>query len=92
MLKFASALAALLAPAAASAVVVTGAITGGTTPGVFKIQQPVAVGGNDLSDPDLWAWNEKQNVLLAANLTPDLGALIPAGTRVDSHGVAFDPL
>ncbi|WP_448585478.1 PEPxxWA-CTERM sorting domain-containing protein, partial [Thermaurantiacus sp.] len=47
---------------------------------------------NDLSDPDLWAWNEKQNVLLAANLTPDLGALIPAGTRVDSHGVAFDPL
>jgi hypothetical protein len=91
MWKIAAISAALLVPAAASAVVVTGSITGGTTPGVFKIQQPVAVGGNDLGDPDLWAWDEKQNVLLAADLETDLGGVIAAGTRVASHGVAFDP-
>lgn len=92
MLKFVGALAALLAPAAASAVVVTGSVTGGTTPGTFQlIAPPPFVGGNDLGSPDLFAWNEKQNVTLGAALATDLGGVIAAGTRVASHGVAFDP-
>lgn len=80
---------------AASAAVTGGAITGGTaSPGSFVILTPLfAVGNNNQQNNNaLFAWNEQQNVLLAAPLVTDLGGTIAAGTRVASHGVVFDPV
>lgn len=80
---------------AASAAVTGGAITGGTaSPGSFVILTPLfAVGNNNQQNNSaLFAWNEQQNVLLAAPLVTDLGGTIAAGTRVASHGVVFDPV
>ena len=81
--------------AQAGATVVSGAITGGTAnPGAFTIlTPPFAVGNNNQATNNaLFAYNEKQNVLLGANLTLDLGGTILAGTRIASHGVVFDPI
>ncbi len=79
----------------ATAAVVSGAITGGSaSPGVFTIlTPPFAVGNNNQSANNaLFAYNEKQNVLLGSALTLDLGGVIAAGTRIASHGVVFDPV
>ncbi|WP_448581413.1 PEPxxWA-CTERM sorting domain-containing protein [Thermaurantiacus sp.] len=79
---------------AATAAVTGGAITGGSAhPGSFiLLTPPFAVGNNNQSNNHaLFAFNEKQNVLLAAPLVTDLGGTIAAGTRVASHGVVFDP-
>ncbi|WP_207790719.1 PEPxxWA-CTERM sorting domain-containing protein [Thermaurantiacus tibetensis] len=87
--------AATLLATAASAAVTGGAITGGTaSPGTFVIlTPPFAVGNNNQQvNNRLFAWNEKQNVLLTAPLVTDLGGTILAGTRVASHGVVFDPV
>ncbi len=89
-----AALAGLMVAGTASAAVTGGAITGGTaSPGSFTIlTPPFAVGNNDQqSNNELFAWDEKQNVVLAAPLATDLGGVIAAGTRVASHGVVFDP-
>lgn len=86
---------ALLAAGTASAAVTGGAITGGTaSPGVFTIlTPPFAVGNNNQQNNNaLFAWNEQQDVLLAAPLATDLGGTIAAGTRVASHGIVFDPI
>jgi hypothetical protein len=85
---------ALLAATSAQAVVVSGAITGGSAaPGTFTIlTPPFSVGDNDQQQNNrLYAWDEQQGVLLAAPLMTDLGGIIAAGTRVDSHGIVFDP-
>jgi hypothetical protein len=86
--------AALLAAGTANAAVVTGSLTGGTAaPGTFQLlSPPFSVGNNNQSDNDtLFAFNEKQNVLLTSNLMLDQGGTLMAGTRVASHGVVFDP-
>ncbi len=86
---------ALAAAGAANAAVTGGAITGGTaSPGSFIIlTPPFAVGNNNQqNNTALFAWDEKQNVLLPAPLVTDLGGTIAAGTRVASHGVVFDPV
>jgi hypothetical protein len=85
-------LVALASPAAA-VVTITGAITGGTTPGTFVHLDPApaAVGGDNLNSVDLFAFVERLNVTLPAMLVTDLGGPITAGTKVSSFGVAFDP-
>jgi hypothetical protein len=87
------AFAALMA-GSASAAVVTGSLTGGSAaPGTFQLlAPPLTVGNNNQQDNDtLYAFNEKQNVLLGSNLALDRGGMLMAGTRVASHGVVFDP-
>ncbi|MCS6986152.1 MAG: PEPxxWA-CTERM sorting domain-containing protein [Sphingomonadaceae bacterium] len=95
MLRIATALGLVLAPSAASALIVTGAITGGTTlanGGTFQIiAPPLAAGASSFQLPHLFAWNEKQNYTLLAPLTLDSGGTLPAGTRVASHAIVFDP-
>jgi PEP-CTERM motif len=98
-----AALASLLA-APAAATIVGGSVTGGsafTAGGVFvKLTPPLqnpfgspdSVGNDNFQSPDLFGFDEEQNVLLTAPLTVDVGSSpIPAGTTISSHYVFFDP-
>ena len=88
----------------ASATSIGGTVTGGTAlaaGGTFvKLTVPLAnpfgppnsVGNDNFQSPNLFEFDEDQNILLAAPLTVDVGASpIPAGTIVASHYVFFDP-
>jgi hypothetical protein len=80
------------------AAVVGGAVTGGTAlgfGGVFVKENPgpgFSVGNDTKQGPNLWAFDEVQSYVLLADLTPDVGATILAGTRISSHYVYFDPV
>jgi len=88
----------------ATATVIGGSVSGGTAfsaGGVFQILTvpipnplgpPNSVGDDTFQTPNLYAFNEDQNILLAAPLDVDVGAgPIAAGTFVASHYVFFDP-
>lgn len=95
----AAALVLLFAPARAPASVITGVVNGGTASaagGVFvqlvpPPAPPLAVGDNTFQTPNLYAFDEVQNVVLGAPLAADVGGPLPAGTTVASHYVFFDP-
>jgi hypothetical protein len=105
MLKLFATLGALAVPAASFAAVVSGTLTGGTTfsvdAGVFIVGVPpttpaLTLGSNNIENPNVYAWNETQNFTLGAPLAIDqdaggLPGVLAAGTRVASHGFAFDP-
>jgi len=88
----------------AHATAITGFVTGGTAfaaGGTFvKLTAPIAnpfgppnsVGNDTFQSPNLYEFDEDQNILLAAILNVDVGLNpIPAGTTVASHYVFFDP-
>jgi hypothetical protein len=53
---------------------------------------PDSVGDDNFQSPNLFGFDEDQNILLTAALTVDVGANpIPAGTTVASHYIFFDP-
>jgi len=97
------ALAMALSPASAAATVTGGAVVGeSVTPkGVFvKLSVPLknpygpanSVGENTFESPNLYAFDEDQNINLKAPLVTDVGVSpIPAGKIVASHYVFFDP-
>ena len=81
--------AAALAALPAQAGVVSGNVTGGNAGGSFVELSPApgfTVGNNNQQNPNLNAFDEVQNLTLAADV-----AGIMAGTRVSSHYVFFDP-
>lgn len=81
--------AAALAAAPVKAEVVSGAVTGGTAGGTFVKLNPspgFTVGNNNQQNPNLFAFDEIQNLTLMADF-----AGILAGTKVNSHYVFFDP-
>lgn len=93
----------MLASVPASATIVGGSVTGGTASTVggifmnltvpFLQSSPFNTVGNDNFDsPNLYGFNESQNILLAGNLSMDIGGTISAGTQVASHYIFFDPL
>jgi hypothetical protein len=94
-------LAGLTRPAGATTI--SGAVTGGSAlaaGGTFVLLHaplsnpfgpPNSVGDDNFQSPNLFAFDEDQNILLAALLTPDVGGAIPAGTIVASHYIFFDP-
>ena len=90
-LAFAAA-ALALGISSASASVVDGAVTSGS--GDFTQLDGTStftVGNNNFQSPDLFAFDELQNVLLTADLAADVGLdPILAGTVVSSHYVFFD--
>jgi hypothetical protein len=100
-----AAIIALLALAEpASATVIGGAVIGGSAlgaGGTFQILTvpipnplgpPNNVGDDTFQTPDLYAFNEDQNILLAAPLIIDAGACaLAAGLTVASHYIFFDP-
>jgi hypothetical protein len=50
------------------------------------------VGNDTFQSPNLFGFDEDQNILLAAPLTVDVGTSpIPAGSTVASHYIFFDP-
>lgn len=88
----------------ATATIIGGSVTGGTAQtagGTFvKLTVPVpnpfgppnSVGNDTFQSPNLFGFDEDQNILLAAPLTVDVGTSpIPAGTIVASHYIFFDP-
>lgn len=53
---------------------------------------PDSVGNDNFQSPNLYGFDEDQNILLTAPLTVDVGSSpIPAGTLLASHYVFFDP-
>ena len=53
---------------------------------------PNSVGENTFDRPNLYAFDEDQNIVLKADLTTDVGQNpIPAGKIIASHYVFFDP-
>ena len=88
----------------AAATITGGTVTGGTAQtggGTFvKLTVPLSnpfgpadsVGNDNFQSPDLYGFDEDQNILLTAPLVVDVGSSpIPAGTTVASHYVFFDP-
>jgi len=88
----------------AAATIIGGTVTGGTAKtdgGIFvKLTVPLSnpfgprdsVGNDTFQSPNLFGFDEDQNILLTAPLTVDLGSSpIPAGTTLASHYIFFDP-
>lgn len=88
----------------AAATITGGTVTGGTAQaagGTFvKLTVPLAnpfgppdsVGNDNFQSPNLYGFDEDQNILLTAPLVVDVGGSpIPAGTTVASHYIFFDP-
>ncbi len=87
-----------------SATSIGGSVTGGTAlaaGGTFvKLSVPLAnpfgppnsVGNDNFQSPNLFEFDEDQNILLTAPLTVNVGSSpIPSGSIVASHYVFFDP-
>ena len=80
-----------------------GAVTGGsafaaggaffelTVPLLNPLGPPNSVGNDTFQLPNLYAFDEDQNIRLLAPLAMDVGGVLPAGTVVASHYVFFDP-
>lgn len=96
-------LAALLAnwPLGARAIILAGEITGGSVVGQGGTfieldpggaQVPIEIGADSFDDPNLYAFNEEQNVRSQSDIAVDIGRDIAAGELVASHYIAFDPV
>jgi len=94
----------LIGPSPVRARVVGGRVTGGsalTAGGTFvqlapplpnPFGPPNSVGDDNFQSPNLYAFNEAQNILIATSLAVNVGTSpIPAGTVVASHYIFFDP-
>ena len=103
-LSLVAALLSTLMSVPALATILGGSVTGGTAKaagGTFvKLSVPLpnlfgppnSVGNDNFQSPNLFGFDEDQNILLAAALSADVGTSpIPAGTVVASHFVFFDP-
>jgi len=77
----------------AHAIVMGGQVTGGNSGGVFEFlgTPPAEVGEDNEQSPNLFAFNEDQNILINAPLTVDVGTDPQANDVVASHYVYFDP-
>ena len=83
----------------ASAIIIDGSVTGGSanTQGATfhdlgSAPAGLVVGNDTIQDPNLYGFNEDQNILLGADLAIDVGgAFLSAGLEVASHYIFFDP-
>jgi len=83
----------------AMAIIVGGQVTGGgalSQGGTFIDFGPapsgLVVGNDTFQDPNLYGFDEDQNIFLTSDLNIDVGgSVIGAGTQVASHYVFFDP-
>ena len=90
----------LLTAGPALATIVGGNVTGGSSGGAFvNLSVPLTgstpfntVGADNFNSPNLFGFNESQNIFLGAALAMDQGGTIAAGTTVASHYIFFDPL
>jgi hypothetical protein len=87
---FAALLTALASPAAA--VMLSGSVTTDPAGGSLVIGGPLPLIGADvLGTLDVMGFDERQDVVLPANLFPNVGPLLTAGQIVSSHLLVFDP-
>src|SRR5215471_2175205 len=99
-----TAVCALTLSVSAQATIVSGTVTGGsalaaggnfvklTVPLSNPFGPPNSVGNDNFQSPNLFGFDEDQNILLLAPLMVDVGSNpIPAGTTVASHYIFFDP-
>ena len=87
----------------ANATIIGGNVTGGTAftaGGIFEklttplpnpLGAPNSVGANSFQSPNLFGFDEDQNIFLDAPLDVDVGSDLLAGDTVASHYVFFDP-
>ncbi|MBU2712955.1 hypothetical protein [Zooshikella harenae] len=82
----------------AQAIIIGGDVTGGsaaTAGGMFvKLIPPIGnVGDDNFNDPNLYGFDEDQNIIIPSPLTVDIGpsATLPTDTEVASHYIVFDP-
>jgi hypothetical protein len=103
-LSIAVALLAFTISVPAVAEIIDGTVTGGTAltaGGTFvKLTVPVSnpfgapdsVGDDNFQSPNLYGFDEDQNIVLTAPLIVNVGSSpIPAGTTIASHYIFFDP-
>jgi len=100
---FLAALLPLLVSVPAVAEIISGAVTGGTAltaGGIFvKLTPPLpnlfgppdSVGNDNFQSPNLYGFDEDQNILIGAVLGVDVGTAPAVGTTVASHYIFFDP-
>jgi hypothetical protein len=84
-----------------SATIIGGTVTGGNAGGTFlKLPVPWGnlstppnqVGNNTFQTPNLYGFDEDQNIVLTDALIVDVGTNpLPSGTTVSSHYIFFDP-
>ncbi len=100
MMKTVVAAAAVLWAGQASATIIGGGVTGGSSfddGGQFNLIDPIpngfTVGDNNQQSNDLFGFNEDQNILLSDALDLDVGTpQLAAGTEVASHYIFYDPV
>ncbi len=94
-----------LVAADSGATIVSGSVTGGTamtaggtflklTPPLLNLfGPPDSVGNDNFQTPDLYGFDEDQNIILGAPLSADIlaGGPLVAGDTVASHYIFFDP-
>ncbi len=91
-------------PVSVTATIVGGSVTGGTahTAGGTFVEltvplsnlfgPPNSVGNDNFQSPNLFGFDENQNIVLAAPLEVNVGTSpLPVGTTVASHYLFFDP-
>jgi len=98
---FLTALALLVAVPADATIIAGGVANGAANGGRFikltvplsnPLGAPNSVGQDNFNQPNLYGFDEDQNIFLKENLRTDVGKNpIPAGTTVASHYVFFDP-
>lgn len=90
----------MLAVGNAHAVIIGGGIISGPTGSIFqKLTVPFvapvtgnsSVGKDTFNTPNLYAFNEDQNIVLGSTLMVDVGSNVASGQTVASHYVFFDP-
>ena len=92
-------LANIIFTSSAVATIINGAVTGGsalvqgsTFVNLGFSPSGLVVGNDTFQDPNLYGFNEDQNILLSADLSIDVGgATIASGVEVASHYIFFDP-
>lgn len=101
--SFAPGLLSLLLALPAGATIIGGQVTGGTAQaagGTFlKITAPLlnpfgapnSVGDDNFQNNNLYGFDEDPHIVLPDTLTVDVGGSVPAGSRVASHYIFFDP-
>ncbi len=91
----------LMLPATgAHAIITGGAVTDGGGGGTFmKLTPPLlntfgapnSVGDDTFQDPNLYGFDEDQNITIGTTLFADYGSDLTSGTEVASHYIFFDP-
>ncbi|MBL4895093.1 MAG: PEP-CTERM sorting domain-containing protein [Emcibacter sp.] len=86
-----AALVCILMPVSAFATVIGGSSSSGTFEYISPIPGGFTVGENNQQSPNLFAFDEDQNINITSTITVNVGANPVSGDVVASHYIFFDP-